>query len=465
MSHQHTYTAFLAQKYARTSFPGIAETWMPTEHLFPFQQRITSWAMQQGRCALFLDTGLGKTRQQLVWAQNVVRQQGDVLILAPLAVAKQTAQEAAGLGIQTTIARTTHDVRPGITISNYERLHLMPMERFTGVVLDESSILKSLDGKTRQAVTTACAHIPYRLCCTATPAPNDHMELANHAEFLGVMTRQEMLSTYFVHDGGSTASWRLKGHAVDKFWQWVASWAVALTHPKDLGDMTPGYTLPPLTMTHHRCATPATAESGMLFAMEATTLHEQRQVRRASIGQRVEAMAQMVRTSADAWVIWCGLNDESQQLTAAIPGAVEVSGAHSLDDKQARIEAFTAGDVRVLVSKPSICGFGMNWQHCAHMGFVGISHSFETWYQAIRRCWRFGQTRPVNVHLVYTEAEQPIARNLARKERDAQAMQRVMAQHLLQFFTMAERQRYAPTRPIVIPAWLTSEEPAHVASV
>lgn len=263
-------------------------------------------------------------------------------------------------------------------------------DSFDGVVLDESSILKAHDGATRTAIIEAFRATPYRLACTATPAPNDHIELGNHAEFVGAMTRSEMLSMFFVHDGGSTQDWRLKGHAREAFWEWMASWAVMIRRPSDLGYSDEGYVLPALE-TVPIVIDATKPMDGFLFVESATTLHEQRAARRASLAARVALIADMVNNSTDPWVVWCDLNDESSALAAAIPDAVEVRGANTQDEKESRLRAFSRGEARVLVSKPSIAGWGMNWQHCAHVAFCGSSHSWESYYQAIRRCWRFGQ--------------------------------------------------------------------------
>lgn len=450
------YATFLTTKQPRVTFKGLEPRWLPSS-LFPFQQQIVTWALQQGRAALFLDTGLGKTRQQLVWAQHVVEQAGDVLIFCPLAVARQTADEAQRIGLNVTICREATDTRPGINLVNYDRLHLMDLSRFAGVVLDESSCLKAYDSKTRQALTEGCADIPYRLCCTATPAPNDYMELGNHAEFLGAMSRSEMLATYFVHDGGNTSQWRLKGHAVEAFWRWVATWAVALTHPSALGDTTPGYDLPPLTIVPHVLAAEGSGDGLHLFPMQAHTLTEQRAAKRAGLAMRVEAVARLVNMSRDPWLVWCDLNDEGNALAQAIPEAVQIAGADTIETKESRITAFCAGEARVLISKASITGFGLNFQHCAQMAFVGIGHSFESWYQAIRRCYRFGQTKPVTVHMTYTDVEAPVLANLQRKEAEARAMQAQMQAHLLSFFAPRPRVSYHPQTRIQIPAWLTTD--------
>lgn len=387
--------------------------------LFPYQADIVRWALRRGRAAIFADCGMGKTLMQLEWARHVSAH-GNVLILTPLAVGAQTEAEAARFGIVAKISRdgTLHD---GITIANYEILHKFDCSALAGVVLDESSIIKAFDGKTRTQVIDTFRSTPFRLACTATPAPNDHMELGNHAEFLGVMSRTEMLATYFCHDGGETSVWRLKGHARDDFWRWVCGWAVNLRKPSDLGYSDDGFALPPMH-THNSIVECDIREDGQLFTAEALTLNAQRQARRATMGKRVAEVAAMVNASAEPWLVWCELNAEGDALAAAIDGAVQVAGADSDDTKADRMLGFAAGKHRVLVTKPSIGGFGMNWQHCANVAFVGITHSFEQYYQAIRRCWRFGQTKEVNVHIVSSDAEQPVVRNLNRKAADAARM-------------------------------------------
>lgn len=450
-----TYSAFLASKQRLTTFEGLEPRSLPAR-LFPFQRQVTTWALARGHAALFLDTGLGKTACQLAWAAEVAEQKGDVLILAPLAVAQQTQREGQQMGIEVTYCRSAAEVRAGINITNYERLHLMPAERFAGVALDESSILKALDGKTRTALTAAFCRTPYRLCCTATPAPNDYMELGNHAEFLGIMTHSEMLATYFVHDGGHTSKWRLKGHAQSAFWQWVASWAIALTHPRMLGDETPGFDLPPLEVREHPLTIDVAHAGVSLFPMEARTLTEQRTARKAGLTQRVNHIASLVTAEPDEpWVIWADLNAEADLLEQSIPGAVQIAGRHTMERKEERLLAFASGELKVLVSKASITGYGLNWQHAARMAFVGVGHSFESWYQAIRREWRFGQQRPVHVHMAYATIEAPIVRNLKRKEAEAQAMQQAMTQYVLQ-----HRQHASPapapiaSQSMELPDWL-----------
>jgi len=391
--------------------------------LFPHQYDLVRWAAKRGRAAIFADTGLGKTRMQLAWADAVVRHiGGDVLILAPLAVAEQTTEEGADIGVSVTHCRTGDDMRPGINITNYERLHRFDVSRVAGVVLDESSIIKHHDAKTFRILTEAFARTPYKLCATATPAPNDWTELGTHAEFLGIRSRTEMLAEFFTHDGGETQVWRLKGHARRAFWQWVASWGAVIRSPEDLGHDGSAYRLPGLHVTEHSVEHETAPADGMLFAVEALTLMDRRTARRDSLGARVDACAQIINADSEPWVVWCDLNAEGDALRAAIPGAVEIRGSDDVDTKERRLSDFAHGRIRVLITKPSIAGFGLNWQHCAQMAFVGVTDSFESYYQAVRRCWRFGQKRPVAVHIFASDAEGAIVANLKRKERDAAAM-------------------------------------------
>jgi superfamily II DNA or RNA helicase len=391
--------------------------------LFPHQYDLVRWAAKRGRAAIFADTGLGKTRMQLAWADAVVRHTGgNVLILAPLAVAEQTTEEGADIGVPVTHCRTGDDMRPGINITNYERLHRFDVSRVAGVVLDESSIIKHHDAKTFRILTEAFARTPYKLCATATPAPNDWTELGTHAEFLGIRSRTEMLAEFFTHDGGETQVWRLKGHARRAFWQWVASWGAVIRSPEDLGHDGSAYRLPGLHVTEHSVEHETAPADGMLFAVEALTLMARRTARRDSLAARVDACAQIINADSEPWVVWCDLNAEGDALRAAIPGAVEIRGSDDVDTKERRLSDFAHGRIRVLITKPSIAGFGLNWQHCARMAFVGVTDSFEAYYQSVRRCWRFGQKRPVAVHIFASDAEGAIVANLKRKERDAAAM-------------------------------------------
>ena len=407
--------------------------------LFDFQADIVRWACRKGRAAIFADCGLGKTPMQLEWARLVCEYTGgDVLILAPLAVAQQTYREGMKFGVPVTVCRTQADVLPGVNIANYEMLEHFDADHFAGVVLDESSILKSYNSKTRNLIVDLFARTPYKLACTATPAPNDHMELGNHAEFIGVMSRTEMLAMFFIHDGGETAKWRLKGHGAERFWEWVASWAVLMRSPADLGYAAAGFDLPPLNISTQVLETGAEDMTGeRLFAVAADGLLDQQRARKASIDQRVSVIADMVNASDEPWVVWCDLNDESAALAFAIPDAVEVTGSDTPEHKVDALLGFSEGRYRVIVSKTSICGFGMNWQHCARVAFCGLSHSYEQFYQATRRCWRFGQTRPVDVHIVVSDMEASIVENVMRKEGDAVKMAEGMIEHT-QKITTAE---------------------------
>jgi hypothetical protein len=423
--------------------------------LFDFQKDIVRWALRRGRSAIFAGTGLGKSRMQIEWAMNVHRLTGgDVLILAPLAVAAQTVREGAELGYEITLCRSHDDVKPGINIANYEMLHKFEPILLEGIVLDESSILKSFTGKIRTDLIESFAFTPYRLACTATPAPNDFMEIGNHAEFLGVMGRSEMLSMFFVHDGGDTSKWRLKGHAEDAFWSWVASWGVVLEKPSDLGYDDGAYILPPLTV------------EDLVIEVEgepAKTLSQRQKARRQTVEERVAACAELVNNSDETFIVWCDLNVESEMLTAAIPGAVQVTGSDKSAVKEKAMLDFSAGKIRVLITKPKIAGFGMNWQHCANMAFVGLSDSFEQVFQAIRRCYRFGQTRPVNVKMITSSLEGATAENIKRKEADFRKMVAEMVHYTKEITSESIRSAdrdvtvYEPQRPIVIPGWLRSE--------
>lgn len=422
--------------------------------LFGFQRSLVHWALCKGRAALFADTGLGKTLMQLAWAQHAAER---VLILAPLAVAQQTVAEGARWGIPVTYARDeAQAAATGITITNYEMLSHFRPERYGAVVLDESSILKSFEGKVRTALIQAFAQTPRRLCCTATPAPNDIAELANHAEFLGVLSRVEMLAHFFVHDDNG---WRLKKHARQGFYRWLASWAMSLKRPSDLGYSDAGYDLPPLDIQAHLIPTEYRPKD-QLFA---TTLHgitDRVAVRRDTLEDRVARAATLIASEpTQQWLAWVGLNEEGRSLAALVPGAVLVEGADSPESKAEALRAFAAGEVRVLVTKAAIAGFGMNFQRCARMVFVGLSDSYEQYYQAIRRCWRFGQTQSVHAHIVLTEPEETIHQNVLRKEREAQTTANALVQHVAEFERAeigqaAQADAYLPAQPMRLPPWL-----------
>lgn len=395
-------------------------------YLFDFQRDIVKWALRRGRAAVFADCGMGKTIMQLEWARHI---KGNVLILAPLAVSQQTVREGERFGISVKYARKQDDVSEGITITNYEMMDKFDPGFFRGIVLDESSILKSYEGKFRTRIIESFSNTPFRLACTATPAPNDYMELGNHAEFLGVMSRVEMLAMFFVHDGGETQKWRLKGHAESEFWNWLCSWAVMIRKPSDLGYDDGKFILPPCKF-HQINVAVEKPTSGYLFALEAQSLQDRIRARKDTIMDRVNESAKIITNTPGPWVVWCNLNSESEALTKAIEGAVEVKGSDSIEKKENAMAGFSSGDIRVLVTKPSIAGFGMNWQHCKNMAFVGLSDSYEQFYQAFRRCWRFGQDKEVDVYIVTAETEGAVVENIKRKEADSLKMAEEMVKHM-----------------------------------
>ena len=456
------YSEFLKRKLIRDPVTGLAEPPTFNPALFRFQADIVRWALRRGRAAVFAGTGLGKTLMEMEWARVVAAHvRRPVLILTPLAVAAQHVREAAKFGEQITHVRDGAEINgPGIYVTNYEKIEHFDFSKLGGIVLDESSILKAFDGKTRTQLIQSCQQIPFRLAATATPAPNDFMELGNHAEFLGVMSYTEMLSMFFVHDGGETQKWRIKGHAESEFWKWVCSWAVMLRKPSDLGYEDGAFALPPLRLDQHTVAVEYKPTAGMLFPMQAQTLQERVGARRDTVDDRVECAAALVNANKRPWIAWCNLNTESDALAKAIPDSVEVRGSDSEDHKTRSLDDFASGKIRVIVTKPSICGFGLNWQHCADMAFVGLNDSWEQVYQAIRRCWRFGQTKPVNVHFIASEIEGAVVANLARKDAQAEQMAREMISHMHDLNiaalngTTRQKTDYNPTVPMVVPQWI-----------
>jgi len=398
--------------------------------LFGFQKDITRYALRRGRLAIFADCGLGKTPMQLEWARHV-RSHTDkpVLILAPLAVSRQTIREGKKFGVTVTLIREQSDIVNGINITNYEMLHKFNTSVFSGIVLDESSILKSYTGKVRTQIIESFSNTPFKLACTATPAPNDYMELGNHAEFLGAMTRAEMLAMFFINDASDTGTWRLKGHGQERFWEWMSQWSVMLKKPSDLGYSDDGFTLPAIDVHEHIIN--ADAESvGHLFAVDKLTLSERRAARKATLEQRVDEIANTINGSDEQWLVWCELNAENDALAKRLPDSIQIKGSDASEHKESAMLGFAAGDIRVLVTKPSISGYGMNWQNCHNMIFVGLSDSYEQYYQAVRRCWRFGQPNTVNVHVIESELDGCVISNIRRKEKIAEEMSMNMVQHM-----------------------------------
>ena len=398
--------------------------------LFDWQAHVVKWAVRQGRAALFEDCGLGKTAQQLEWASQVHRHSGSsVLILTPLAVAHQTAMEAAKFGIVANVANEESEItHSGIWITNYEKLEKFDCSQFAGVVLDESSILKNFTGKMRRLLTDTFAETPYRLCCTATPSPNDYTEFGQHADFLGVCTPAQMLATFFINDTFNTGDWRLKKHAEKEFWAWVASWAACISKPSDIGYCDGDYNLPPLNLQNITVEVDQTesAPDGELFrnpTMSATTMHAEMRMTSAS---RVAKVAALVNASDEPWIVWCNTNDESEQLAKAIPHAMEIKGSNTAKQKEQAADDFVSGKLRVLISKSGIFGYGMNWQHCRNVAFVGLSYSFEDFYQALRRSYRFGQKREVNAYVITASTEHRVIRSIQEKIAQHKNMQEKM---------------------------------------
>jgi len=422
---------------------------------FEYEKDIIRWALAKGRAAIFAGCGLGKTLIQLEWAHQIcVHSSGDckVLILAPLAVSSQTVREGEKFGIEVNICESQADVKPGINITNYEKLDKFIANEFTGVVLDESSILKSFTGKVRTSIIDNFANVPYKLACTATPAPNDYMELGNHSEFLGVMTRSEMLAMFFVHDGGQTSKWRLKGHAENIFWQWMASWAVFIDNPINLGYEDSGYSLPDLHINE-------IIVDGTEPITETLTLTERRNARKESLELRCQKAAEIVNNSDEQFIVWCDLNAEQDRLAEVINDNVSVQGSTSNKLKIEREALWRNGDAQTLISKPLVYGYGMNWQHCHNIIFTGLSDSYEQYYQALRRCWRFGQEEAVNVYIIISAKEGCVKENIERKDAQFKNMQDEMIK-LTKEITKKELKKtcristpYEPKTTMELPNW------------
>jgi hypothetical protein len=453
----NSYDKFIESKQFTHISAGFEADSLCSE-LMPFQKDIVTWACRRGRAAIFAATGLGKTLMQLSWADQVAwKSSKPVLIAAPLCVAQQTVREGAKFGISANYMRQPEQVDAQIHVTNYEMLKNFSPADYAGIVLDESSILKGMDGRLRRQITEFASTIPYRLSCTATPSPNDFMELGTQSEFLGIMSQIEMLATFFIHDGGDTSKWRLKGHARKRFWEWLATWSALIRHPADLGYSSDGYDLPQLTTSEHVVET---GENDGLFARVAQGLQERNQARRDSVDLRVAMAAEIISKGDGPAIVWCHLNDESEKLAKAIPGAVQVYGSMSADEKEKALMGFSDGDIQVLVTKPRIAGFGMNWQHCNRMVFVGLSDSWEQYHQAVRRCWRFGQENPVHVDIVVADTEGAVLENIRRKQKQNDEMQKEMVA-IMRDYTVAEikgakaeKADYLPSQNMEIPQWL-----------
>lgn len=449
------YLAFLARKAPKAYASGIEPDEMP-EHMFDYQAFATRFCLRQGRAALFLDTGLGKTICELEFARQACEHTGlPALILTPLAVARQIEREGDRFGYDIRVIRDQSEVRSGINVCNYDRLDKLDAITFGCVVLDESSILKSFSGKTTMALIAMFANTPFRLCATATPAPNDHVELGTHAEFLGIMTQSEMLIRWFLNDSNDTGTWRLKGHAVEPFWDWMSSWAVMAETPADLGYDGSRHVLPPLNIVRHKVEAEGKQLDGTLFGADVSAVN-MFAVKRRTADARAKATAALLTN--DPWLMWCDTDAEADALMAAMPQAIEIRGSQTADQKESRLSDFLEGRSRVLVTKSSITGQGLNMQMCRNMVFIGRSFSYEAWYQAVRRCWRFGQTEPVNVHIMVAEGEDQIGRVIDRKAEGhaemKEAMRRAMQRNMGRSSDV--RVPYVPNHIGRLPSWLKS---------
>ena len=451
------YDRFLETKRQAGVMHGFPDSYLP-DFLFDFQKALLEWSLKKGRSGIFADCGLGKTPMQLVWAENITRETNKpVLVVTPLAVSHQTISEGEKFGIE--VSRSTDGTHgSGITVTNYERLHHFSPSDFAGVVCDESSILKSFDGQRRALITDFMRKVPYRLLCTATAAPNDYTELGTSAEALGELGYVDMLNQFFINDQHTTApnrlwdggGWRFKHHAEQPFWRWVSSWARALRRPSDLGFADQGFDLPPLDVQETVVAAKV-VKPGMLFDVAAVGLQDEREARRRTINERCYAAASIVNATTHPAVMWCHLNAEGNTLKGMVPGAVQVAGSDSDAMKESKFRAFQKGDVRVLITKPKIGAFGLNWQHCSHITYFP-SHSYEQYYQAVRRCWRFGQERQVVVNLVSTDADQRIVANLARKADAADKMFSDLVRYMNDALSVKRSQEYK--QEVSIPPWL-----------
>ena len=433
--------------------------------LFDYQKDIVKWALRKGRAAIFADCGMGKTGMQLEWAYHVHSHTNmPVLLLAPLAVSSQTILEAKNnLNLHVKYVKDQNDVINGLNITNYERLDNFDFSKFSGLVLDESSIIKSFSGKIRTQILTNAKNVQYKLACTATPSPNDIMELGNHAEFVGAMSREEMLSMFFVHDGGETSKWRLKGHAKELFWRWVCSWAIMITKPSDLGYSDSGFELPNLHYYEHICQVDKPTD-GFLFAIQASGLQERIKERSKTIEIRGKAASKIINDNdSQSWLVWCDRNGESEYI-AKNTKCIEITGSDKPDKKEAKLLGFSNGDVDSIVSKPKLAGFGMNWQRCNHMLFLGLSDSYEQFYQAVRRCYRFGQKKDVYVHIVIAETEGNVLSNIQRKEKDAIVMRDAMIANMIDIqskeirSTVANKTEYNADQTITLPSFFRSKD-------
>ena len=452
------YSKFISEKKLLFGSSGF-EPGELNDKMFPFQKDFTAWAIRKGRACLFEECGLGKTIQQLEWAKQIsAHEKAPVLGVAPLAVNKQTKREGEKFGYRVNICESSDNMKRGINITNYEKLHRFSTKNLAGVFLDESSILKNMSGVIRNQIIDMFSKTPYRLACSATPSPNDYMELGNHSEFLGVMTYPEMLSMFFINDPGDVGKWRLKKHAKERdFWEWLCSWAIMVSNPSDFGYDSEGFDLPELEYIEHKIKSPK--QKGFLLTPLANTMEERRQVRKETVESRCKLAADIINSTDHNWVIWCGLNSESELLSKLIKESKEVIGSQDNDLKAKLMLDFADNRIKRIITKPKISGFGMNWQNCADMMFVGLSDSWEELYQATRRLWRFGQTKPVKAHIIIDEREGKVLENIKRKDRQARHMIKSMIKYTkditkAEISKKRESKSYIPTMKMELPKWI-----------
>lgn len=455
------YKEFLETKQIDADPSGFTPSNKLNSALFAWQKVIVDWTLKRGRAAIFADCGLGKTILQLEWTKHIHRRtKSPILILAPLAVTLQTQKEGRKFHIPVHICESQSDVKNGINITNYEKLHKFNSSEFIGIVLDESGILKNFVGTRRNQIIESFRSTPYRLACTATPAPNDYEELGNHAEFLGIMTRSEMLSMFFINDTSNTGTWRLKGHVKDNvFWKWLASWSAMISKPSDIGFSNEGFVLPKIHYHEHLIKSKEKPSYG-LFTKEAQTMEDRRKVRKSTIKLRCKNASSLINCSNKRWTIWCNLNDEGDMLEKLIEKSVQVAGKHKDEVKAQRMLDFANGEIEKIVTKPKIAGLGMNWQICSNAAFIGLSDSWEQFYQAVRRIWRFGQEEEVHIHIFLEEREGAVLKNIQRKDKQAKLMVQSMIKYMKELTRKELNQSsrevtdYNPQTVMEVPKWL-----------